>query len=421
MKLFKFIRKPWVIIVLILLIAGGGYFTYRTIKSKQSTTTYKTTTVTKGTLTATVSGTGNIIVGTSASISPTISGEVYGLAVKIGDTVKKGQTLFKISNSDLDVDVSKAYASYIQAQQSLTDSQNALTAAQNSQTTINDDPNSTDDQKAEAAQKVTSATTAVTVAGINLQSAESSYNSSKKTAGERIVKATIDGTITSVNVTNGDSVGGSGGSSQSSSNSNSSSSSTGSSTSSSAAIVINDLGSLQASIMLNEVDAVQVKINQSVSMTFDAIDDLTLTGKITTLSVTGSESSGVVSYPATISFDLIDSRLKPSMSVTATITTEIKQDVLTVPNSAVKGSGTESYVLLMKDGSPIKTSVTIGIANDSYTEIVSGLSENDTVVTQTITNSSMSSSSTKSSSGSGMGSITGSSGMPPGGMGGPGM
>ena len=161
-------------------------------------------------------------------------------------------------------------------------------------------------------------------------------------------------------------------------------------------------------------------------MTFDAIDDLSLTGKIESVGLEGTESSGVVTYPAVAIFDSIDSRLKSQMSVTAIITTEVKQDVLYIPNSAVKSNDSQSYVLLMKDGIPSQQTVEIGIANDSYTEITSGLSENDTVVTQTITsssssNSSASSSSSQSSSRSSLQGITSGGGMPTGGMGGPGM
>ncbi len=423
----KRIFKPWVIITLVIVLAGGGYLVYRKIKSSKSTTTYRTSTVSKGTLTATVSGTGNIVVNKSANVNPSISGEVTNLSVKVGDKVTKDQTLFKISNDDLDISVSKAYASVLQAQQSLTDSQNQLTSAQDKLTDLNNDTNSTNDQKTEAAQKIVSANTSVEVAKINLKSAQASYTTTKKTASERTVKAPMDGTVTTLNISDGDTLGSSSSSNAaSSSGSGSTGSTTASSSSSSVPIVINDLSSLNASIDLNEVDASSVQIGQAVTMTFDAIDDLSLTGKVSAIGTTGTESSGVVTYPITISFDLIDERLKPQMSVTATITTSVKQDILTVPNSAIKTSNSESYVLLMKDGTPTKQTVVIGIANDSYTEITSGLSENDTIVTQTITSSSTSSTTKSSSSNkstqSGFGGLTGGgTGGPPSAVDGPGM
>jgi len=422
MKVFMFLRKPWVIVLLVLVLAAGGYFIYRSTQSKKSTTTYKTASATKGTLTATVSGTGNLIVENSSNVTPGVSGDVKNLAVKVGDAVTKGQTLFKITNDDLDLAVSKAYASLLQSQQSLTDAQNKLAADQVTQTTLNNDALATDAQKTDIAQKVASDATAITVAEVNVQSAQSSYNTAKKTAAKRTVTAPINGTVTAVNIKDGDALGSTGSSNSSTTGSTSTSTTSNtSSSSSSTPIVISDLSSIKASVSLNEVDAATVKVGQSVSMTFDAIDDLTSTGKVVSIGTSGTETSGVVTYPAVISFDSLDSRLKPAMSVSAIITTEVKQDIIYVPNSAVKSNDSSNYVLLMKDGKPSNQTVTVGIANDSYTEITSGLSEGDTVVTQTITAStSTSSTSSKSNSSSSLGGLTGGGGTPPAG-GGPGM
>jgi macrolide-specific efflux system membrane fusion protein len=418
MKIIRFILKPWVMVALIAVLATGGYFIYRSIKSADDETTYKTATVGKGTITATVSGTGNLFVENSADITSSVSGEVKDLSVKIGDSVVAGQTLFKVVNSDLDLEVSKAYSSLLQAQQTVVDVQNEITSLQNQQSELGNDTNATDEQKNEVAQNLVKADTSLAVANINLQSAQSSYNTAKKTAGKRTITAPIAGTITAINTENGDTVG-SGGTSQSSSTSSSDTNSTSqnSSSTSSALIVISDLSSIKASVDLNEVDASVIKVGQTANMTFDAVDDLSLTGKISYVGVEGTETSGVVTYPATITFDALDGRLKPQMSVSATITTEIKQDILYIPNSAVKSNDSSSYVLLMKDGKPSNQTIEVGIANDSYTEITSGLSEGDTVVTQTITASASSTTNKSSSSGAGLGGLTGGSGGgPPAGM-----
>lgn len=430
----KFLLKPWVIAIIILVLAGSGYLIYRNVKSKQDTTTYKTTQVTKGTLTATVTGTGNVVVMDEASISPSISGKITDLSVKVGNQVKKNDVLFKIINDSLDTNVNKAYASYLQAQQSLVDAQNSLINAQDqlnnaetSKTTTDNDSKSTDLQKTQAAQavtqaqqKVTAAENAIPVAEINVQTALSNYTEAKKSAVERTVKASMDGTIVTVNIKNGDQIGSSSGSNTASSSGSTSSSTSSGNSNSSTAIIIDDLGSMKAQVSLNEVDAAVVKAGQTASMTFDAISGLTLTGKVESVSAVGTESSGVVSYPAVITFDSLDDRLKPEMSLTAIITTEVKQDVLIVPNSAIKASGETNYVLVMKNGVPEKVTVKVGIANDTNTEITSGLNEGDIIVTQTIAaNSTNSSSGTSNSrsSGTGFNSLTGGGGPPAGGSG----
>jgi multidrug efflux pump subunit AcrA (membrane-fusion protein) len=411
---FKFLKKPWVIALIAVVVIGGGYFIYRVIAKDKSATTYKTAQVAKGTLTVSVTGTGNVAVSNSSSVSPSISGEVNSLAVKVGDQVKKGQTLFKIKNDTLDISVNKANVAYLQAKQSVESAKSQLLEAQNSRSDLdNDDPNdniapATDEEKAAADQKVTAAELSVDAAKVNVDSAYAEYQQAKETAAERTVKAPIDGTITTVSVTNGDQLGSSGGSSNSSSGANSSSSSSSTSStassasSSSAAIVIDDLSSLKASVSINEVDATSVQAGQKVSMTFDAIDGLTLTGKVEQISTVGTNSSGVVTYPATISFDSIDSKVKPEMSLTAVITTDVRQDVLMVANSAVKTSADSShYVQKMVDGKPANQVVETGKSNDSDTEITSGLKEGDTVVTQTITAKSASSATSNSSNSSG--------------------
>lgn len=403
-KGLAFLKKPWVIALAILVIAGGGYLIFKT-KSASKSETYRTAQASKGTLTVSVTGTGNVVVDNSAVINPSISGEVYDLSVKVGDKVEEGQTLFKIKNDDLDVNVSKAYVTYLQAKQNIESSKSQLLEAQNNQTEINNDSNSTDAEKEAAGQKVTAAELSITAAEANASSAYNQYQQSQKTASQRTVKATIAGTIITLNITNGDQLGSSGSSSQSSAASSSSSSSSSSSgSSSSAPIVIDDLGSLKASVSINEVDAPNVKADQKVSMTFDAIEGLTSTGKVEQISTVGTNSSGVVTYPATISFDSIDGRIKPQMSITATITTDVKQDVLMVSNSAVKyNSDSTHYVVKMVDGKPVNTTVEVGSSNDSDTEIKSGLSEGDTVVTKTISaNSTATATTNKMNSGGGV-------------------
>jgi multidrug efflux pump subunit AcrA (membrane-fusion protein) len=73
------------------------------------------------------------------------------------------------------------------------------------------------------------------------------------------------------------------------------------------------------------------------------------------------------------------------MSVSVAIITDTKQDVLLVPNSAIKSNGNGSYVEILIGNTPQSQVVQIGLSNDTMTEIISGLQEGEKVVTQTIT------------------------------------
>ena len=157
-----------------------------------------------------------------------------------------------------------------------------------------------------------------------------------------------------------------------------------------------------AEISFNEVDVAKIQIGQKATLTFDAIPDLTIAGQVISIDSIGTVSSGVVNYTVKISFDTNDVRVKPGMSVNSNIIINIKQDILTVPNSAVKSQNGASYVetfdtalpapAIGAQGSPSltppnKINVVTGISSDTVTEIVSGLNEGALIVTKTITGS----------------------------------
>lgn len=139
-----------------------------------------------------------------------------------------------------------------------------------------------------------------------------------------------------------------------------------------------------AEISLNEVDVAKVKIGQKATLTFDAIEDLGISGEVSQIDTLGTTSQGVVSYTVKIVFDTQDERVKPGMSVSAAIITETKQDILLVPSSAIK-SNEEEYVIVLENNVPRNQIIETGISNDTITEVVSGLREGDQIVTQTTT------------------------------------
>ena len=155
-----------------------------------------------------------------------------------------------------------------------------------------------------------------------------------------------------------------------------------------------------ATISLNEVDVAKVKVGQKATLTFDAIENLTISGEVAQVNPVGTVSQGVVSYGVQIAFDSQDDRIRSGMSVSATIITQIKRDVLAVPNSAVKTLNGQSYVeiidslansaasstgLIPSTETPRRIQVETGLSTDTMTEITSGLAEGEHVITQTIT------------------------------------
>lgn len=155
-----------------------------------------------------------------------------------------------------------------------------------------------------------------------------------------------------------------------------------------------------ATISLNEIDIAKIQLGQKVTLTFDAVPDLTITGKVAQIDSIGTVSQGVVNYNVKISFDTNDARIKPGMSASSAIITNVAQDILMVPSGAIKTGGGANYVQMFDtilpaplsgvQGSPSlipprNQTVEIGISNGTSTEIISGLKEGDEIVTKTIT------------------------------------
>ena len=159
-----------------------------------------------------------------------------------------------------------------------------------------------------------------------------------------------------------------------------------------------------AEITLNEIDAAKVKLDQKAALTFDALPDLTLTGKVTEIDAVGTVSQGVTSYGVKIALDTDDERIKPGMSVNAEIIVEVKDGVLVLPNNVIKSKGNLRYVQLIEAPQEIKNklkigtlivlpkevniknqSVEVGISNDTFTEILSGVSEGEIVISSKVT------------------------------------
>jgi HlyD family secretion protein len=154
-----------------------------------------------------------------------------------------------------------------------------------------------------------------------------------------------------------------------------------------------------AEISLNEVDVAKIKLGDKATLTFDAIDGLSIAGEVASIDSIGTVTQGVVTYVVKINFATEDDRIKPGMSTSAEIVSAVAQDVLTVPTSAVKTKNGVSYIEMFDaplvaptDGTqgtvsstlPRQQTVEIGLSNSSVTEITSGLKEGDQVVTRTV-------------------------------------
>jgi len=436
-------NRQWgTIAAVIVVVAIAAALVWSVIGKKGSAATYTTAQPTRGTLTVAVAGNGNVVSQNSASVNPGISGTVTELSVSVGQKVKKGEVLFVIDNPALDAQVTQSKSSYQQAQASATKAAQAETQADISldtgvwqakqalqqaeaqvssakvaltkaQTAVPFDQNAVDAAESsldaaetglKTAQKNykfacnlqkqghTAAQESLDAAITAREAAYMNYQQAITSADQRNVTSPINGYITTLSINNGDQIGSSSGSSSNrTATSGTGVSSSTSVSSNSAPVVISDLSALQAQVQVAETDRPKVKVGQKVEVTFDAVPNLTITGKVKQIDAVGTSSSGVVSYNVTVSFDVQDSRLSPGMTASANIVTDVIENALLVPNAAVKtdsSGGTYVQVISAPGATPTNVTVEVGAASDTQTQITSGLSGNENVVTQTITSGS---------------------------------
>ena len=152
---------------------------------------------------------------------------------------------------------------------------------------------------------------------------------------------------------------------------------------------IYDLSYLVMVINVDELQVSNVSVGQSVQVTADAVPDKTYTGTVTRVSMKGSSNGGTTTYPVTVRIDETEG-LRPGMNANAEIVIAEAGNALAVPNAAIVRGG---YVLVTKD-SPcaanadpdltapegyVYVPVKIGVSDDDYTQIISGVTGNDTV------------------------------------------
>jgi macrolide-specific efflux system membrane fusion protein len=151
-------------------------------------------------------------------------------------------------------------------------------------------------------------------------------------------------------------------------------------------------------VAFSESDISSVKVGQPGTVALDALTGVQLSAHVSAISTLATTSSSVVSYDATLTLDQSDRRVKAGMSASATVVTKRAQGV-TLPNSAITGTGSLSTVNRLKNGKTVATPVVVGLRGDSRTQIVNGLSAGQQVVV-TMTLPSLSSSSGAGAGGS---------------------
>jgi HlyD family secretion protein len=150
------------------------------------------------------------------------------------------------------------------------------------------------------------------------------------------------------------------------------------------AITLIDEGAYHIEVSVDEIDIDQIAEGQPVEITLDALPDTVLDGVISEIAPTALTSgAGVVTYLVTINIDPGDIALRPGMTANATIITDLLDDVLIVPNWAIRLDRETGEALVNREtasGTFEEVPIVTGLRNEQFSEVISGLEEGDVVV-----------------------------------------
>jgi len=134
---------------------------------------------------------------------------------------------------------------------------------------------------------------------------------------------------------------------------------------------------------IDEIDITMVQLGQEVNIILDALPKEEVKGEVTFISPTGTILAGVVSYDTTISLENPVAELRDGMSATAEIIIERHDDVLIIPNRAIRGTLENPKVLVLVDEQEEEREITLGLTDGINTEVLSGLEEGEKVILPT--------------------------------------
>ncbi len=343
------------IIVLLALFGGGGYFAYKKIQEAQPEqgTRLRTDTAERRDLESVVTATGEVMPLLSSIVKSEISGRIERILVEEGENVVRGQTLLELDPTSLKTQVNEA-------ERSLEAEQLRLDKSKRNYDRLKE----LYEKEFVGEQDYLDAQTDYDLAKLNLEIAQSRLEDAQEDLSKTVIGAPHDGVLTLVNVVEGEVISGA------------TSVSNGTEL-----MTIAQLKDLYMEANINEVDVERLDVGQTARLSFDAIPDYEIAGKIGEIALSARRDGDVRVFPIEVIFSAEDNRVRPGISATVDIPINSVEDAVSVLLSAVffteDDSGTLVYVREGDSWEPRE--VTVGINNLQHAEIKSGLEVGEVV------------------------------------------
>ena len=386
-KILK-ILLPIVIILILLAVIGkkAGWF------GKAMTIKVAVENIEKRTIVETITANGKIQPEKEVKITPDVSGEIVELRVKEGDPVVKGELLLRIKPDVYISQRDRSMAAISSARARLAQSEAQFKQAElaynrNKQLYEEQTISKSDFEQSQATYSVAKAD--VDASKYAVSSAEASLKEANENLTKTSIYSPMTGTVSMLLVELGERVAGT------------------NLMAGTDIMRVADLSRMEAQVEVNENDIVRVKLGDTATVEVDAYLDKKFKGVVTEIAnsakTTGVSADQVTNFDVKILLlpesyqSLVDAGdkypFRPGMSTTVEIMTETKNDVLAVPIQSVTtrtdttkagtsiGAGDLRTLVFTTDGQyALAKDVKTGIQDNSYIEILSGVSINDRVI-----------------------------------------
>jgi macrolide-specific efflux system membrane fusion protein len=150
-------------------------------------------------------------------------------------------------------------------------------------------------------------------------------------------------------------------------------------------VTIIDLDRLEVWAYVDETDIGRVTVGQRAVFTVDTYSDTDFTGTVTAIRPMAEIQDAVVNYVTVIEIAERHGKiLRPEMTTTVNIELERRDDVLAIPNRAVRRDRAGTYAFVMESGARVRHDIRVGYRGRDYSEVLEGLSGGDRIVVGTI-------------------------------------
>ena len=358
-------KRHWLIAglasLLIVAIATATWWTF----AGRSTLRYVTVPVAKGAVTRTVTATGTVNPELTIIVGAAVSGIIQELYCDYNTQVKKGQVCAKIDPRPYQsvVDQNRANLAVAKAQlekdkANLTYSKLALDRAATLVQTHAVSQDSYDSAKSTYDQALAQ----ITFDQATIQQRQASLDAAQVNLDYASIVSPVDGTVVSRNVTMGQTV-------------------AASFQTPTLFLIATDLTKMEVDANVSESDIGGIKLGNKATFTVDAYAKRTFEGMVSQVRQSPQTVQNVVTYDIVISVNNSDLMLMPGMTAASRIVVDQRNDVIRVPNQALRyvpsglagaGQSGQAQIWILRDGQPVAIPVVTGLNDDSFTEIVSG-------------------------------------------------